>query len=116
MIGNRFFRGNIFHKFRAAHRRPASLVAQVQTYYHSCINLELFCLRIIDARSREVSVEASSKLEMKNYDKIYINGKWCDSTNSGKLEVINSTTEEVMGRIPEGSAEDANHAVAAAKA
>jgi acyl-CoA reductase-like NAD-dependent aldehyde dehydrogenase len=32
------------------------------------------------------------------------------------IDVINSTTEEVMGRIPEGSPEDVDRAVAAAKA
>jgi betaine-aldehyde dehydrogenase len=31
------------------------------------------------------------------------------------LDVINSTTEEVMGRVPEGAAEDINRAVAAAR-
>lgn len=64
----------------------------------------------------EVDVEASAKLEVKVYDKIYVNGEWIASTGSGLINVINSTTEEVMAKIPEGSAEDANKAVAAAKA
>ena len=34
---------------------------------------------------------------------------------SGTIEVINSTTEEVMGSIPEGTAEDVDRAVAAAR-
>ncbi len=48
-------------------------------------------------------------------DKIYIDGAWVPSTGAGALEVINSTTEEVMGTIPEGTADDVEKAVAAAK-
>ena len=36
-------------------------------------------------------------------DKIYIDGAWVPSTGSGTIDVINSTTEEVMGTIPEGT-------------
>ncbi|MBL8192015.1 MAG: aldehyde dehydrogenase family protein, partial [Acidobacteria bacterium] len=53
---------------------------------------------------------------MKTHDKLFINGQWVNSTGTGTIDVINSTTEEVMGRIPEGTAEDVNAAVAAAKA
>ncbi|MEY2467820.1 MAG: aldehyde dehydrogenase [Actinomycetota bacterium] len=53
---------------------------------------------------------------MENRDKLYIDGAWVPSTGSGSLEVINSTTEEVMGTIPEGTPEDVEKAVAAAKA
>src|SRR4051812_29039918 len=49
-------------------------------------------------------------------DRIYIGGAWVPSAGSGALEVVNSATEEVMGRIPEGTAEDADRAVAAARA
>ena len=55
-------------------------------------------------------------MEIKIHDKLFINGQWVAPAGAGKIEVINSTTEEVMGRIPEGTAEDANAAVAAAKA
>ena len=48
-------------------------------------------------------------------DKIYIDGAWVASTGSGTIDVINSTTEEVMGRIPEGTPEDVEKAVAAAR-
>src|SRR5436305_10378706 len=50
------------------------------------------------------------------HHKIYINGEWVAPAGSGMIEVINSTTEEVMGRIPECNAEDVNRAVAAARA
>lgn len=53
---------------------------------------------------------------MRAYDRIYIGGEWVASAGTGVLEVINSTTEEVMGRIPDGTAQDVNTAVAAAKA
>jgi acyl-CoA reductase-like NAD-dependent aldehyde dehydrogenase len=49
-------------------------------------------------------------------DKIYINGSWVASTGTGTLEVIDSTTEEVMATIPEGTAEDVDAAVQAAAA
>ena len=53
---------------------------------------------------------------MHNRDKIYVNGAWVDSTGSGTIDVINSTTEEVMGHVPEGTPEDVDRAVAAARA
>src|SRR3954463_16222918 len=49
-------------------------------------------------------------------DKLYIGGEWVDPAGDGTLEVIDSTTEQVMGRVPEGTAEDVDRAVAAAKA
>jgi aldehyde dehydrogenase (NAD+) len=53
---------------------------------------------------------------MQDRDKLYIDGTWVPSTGTGTLEVINSTTEEVIGRIPEGTPEDVDRAVKAAKA
>jgi len=47
-------------------------------------------------------------------DKIFIGGEWVQSLGSGTIEVINSTTEEVMGTIPEGSPEDVDLAARAA--
>ena len=49
-------------------------------------------------------------------DKIYVDGAWVPSTGAQTLSVINSSTEEVMGTIPEGTPEDVQKAVAAAKA
>ena len=49
-------------------------------------------------------------------DSIFINGEWVPSSGTGVLEVTNSTTEEVMGTIPDGTAADVDAAVAAAKA
>ena len=49
-------------------------------------------------------------------DKIYIDGAWVSSTGKGTLEVFDSNTEEVIGTIPEGTADDVEKAVAAASA
>src|SRR4051812_1233300 len=49
-------------------------------------------------------------------DKLFIGGKWVEPAGDGTLEVIDSTTEQVMGRVPEGTAEDVDRAVAAARA
>jgi aldehyde dehydrogenase (NAD+) len=49
-------------------------------------------------------------------DKLFIGGEWVDPSGDGSIEVINPTTEEVVGRIPDGSAEDADRAVRAARA
>jgi acyl-CoA reductase-like NAD-dependent aldehyde dehydrogenase len=49
-------------------------------------------------------------------DRIYIDGSWVPSTGTETIEVVNSTTEEVMGTIPAGTADDVAKAVAAAKA
>jgi acyl-CoA reductase-like NAD-dependent aldehyde dehydrogenase len=48
-------------------------------------------------------------------DRIYIGGEWVPSAGSGVLEVVNATTEEVMGSIPEGTPEDVDRAVQAAR-
>jgi aldehyde dehydrogenase (NAD+) len=52
---------------------------------------------------------------MQDRDKIYIDGAWVPSSGSGRIDVINSTTEEVMGRVPDGTPDDVDRAVAAAK-
>jgi betaine-aldehyde dehydrogenase len=53
---------------------------------------------------------------MKNYDKLYINGAWAAAATSRLIDVINATSEEVMGHVPEGTEADANAAIAAARA
>jgi acyl-CoA reductase-like NAD-dependent aldehyde dehydrogenase len=53
---------------------------------------------------------------MQQRDKLFINGKWVAPQGKGVIEVIHSATEAVMGTIPEGSAADAEAAVAAARA
>jgi acyl-CoA reductase-like NAD-dependent aldehyde dehydrogenase len=46
---------------------------------------------------------------------LYVGGKWVAPIGSGMIEVINSTTEEVMATIPDGSAADVDAAVCAAR-
>jgi acyl-CoA reductase-like NAD-dependent aldehyde dehydrogenase len=52
---------------------------------------------------------------MENRDKLYIDGAWVPSTGTGTIEVINASTEDVMGRIPDGTPEDVDKAVDAAR-
>jgi aldehyde dehydrogenase (NAD+) len=48
-------------------------------------------------------------------DRLFIGGAWVPSTGAGVIDVIDSTTEAVMGSVPEGSTEDIDAAVAAAR-
>jgi len=52
---------------------------------------------------------------MTDYARFYIGGKWVEPLGGGRLEVIDSTTEEVFATIPEGVDADVDRAVAAAK-
>ncbi|MGN6669791.1 MAG: aldehyde dehydrogenase family protein [Trinickia sp.] len=52
---------------------------------------------------------------MKIYERLYIGGQWLKPSGTGTIDVIDSGTEEIMGRIPEGVAADAEAAVEAAK-
>jgi acyl-CoA reductase-like NAD-dependent aldehyde dehydrogenase len=47
---------------------------------------------------------------------IYVDGAWVPSSGKGSIDVINPATEQVIGRVPDGSAEDVDRAVAAARA
>jgi aldehyde dehydrogenase (NAD+) len=53
---------------------------------------------------------------MRDHDQIYIDGAWVATDGNGTIDVINAATEEVMGRIPRGTASDVDKAVAAARA
>ena len=46
----------------------------------------------------------------------YINGRWQPSIGTERMDVVNAATEDVMATIPLGNADDANAAVAAARA
>src|SRR5438874_6113895 len=54
--------------------------------------------------------------EIQVRDKLYIDGAWVPSSGSDTIDVINSTTEEVMGRVPEATPDDVDKAAEAAKA
>jgi len=54
---------------------------------------------------------------VKEYEHLYINGEWVAPVDpKGMLDVIDSSTEEVMARVAQGGAGDTNVAVAAARA
>ena len=49
-------------------------------------------------------------------DRFYIGGEWTEPAGDGRIEVVDATTEELMGRVPEGTPEDVDRAVRAARA
>ena len=49
-------------------------------------------------------------------DRLYIGGEWVEPAGAGTIDVVDASTEEVIGRIPEGTPEDVDRAVAAARA
>jgi acyl-CoA reductase-like NAD-dependent aldehyde dehydrogenase len=53
--------------------------------------------------------------ELQVKDKLYIDGEWVDPAGTESIDVVNASTEEVMGRIPQGTPEDVDRAVAAAR-
>jgi len=48
-------------------------------------------------------------------ERFYIGGAWRDPDGGGTIEVVNPATEQVIGSVPEGTPQDAAHAVAAAR-
>ena len=52
---------------------------------------------------------------MHAYDKLYINGEWVPSKGTKTISVTDSSTEEVIATIPEGTAADVDAAVTAAR-
>jgi aldehyde dehydrogenase (NAD+) len=48
-------------------------------------------------------------------DRIFIGGEWVEPSGAEPIEVVNPTTEEVIGAIPGCSPQDADRAVAAAR-
>lgn len=53
---------------------------------------------------------------MHRRDTLYINGNWISPQGRGLIEITNPATEEAIGHIPSGAAEDAASAVSAARA
>jgi betaine-aldehyde dehydrogenase len=52
---------------------------------------------------------------VKAYDRLFIGGEWVSSSGTGTIDVINPTTEEVAGRVPDATEADIDRAVAAAR-
>ncbi len=53
---------------------------------------------------------------MQDRSQLYVNGLWVNPQGAGTIDVLSASTEEVIGRVPEGSAADVETAVAAARA
>ncbi|MFL5832459.1 MAG: aldehyde dehydrogenase family protein [Solirubrobacterales bacterium] len=53
--------------------------------------------------------------EVQTKDRIFIGGEWVEPSGADPIEVVNPTTEEVMGTIPGCSPVDVDRAVAAAR-
>ncbi|HEY6463148.1 MAG TPA: aldehyde dehydrogenase family protein [Polyangiaceae bacterium] len=53
---------------------------------------------------------------MKTHDRHYIGGEWTPSSGKGTFDVVDASTEEVIGRVPAGDASDVDRAVRAARA
>jgi aldehyde dehydrogenase (NAD+) len=52
---------------------------------------------------------------MQVHDKLFIGGEWVDPAGSEVIEVISPHSEEVVGRVPEGTTADIDRAVDAAR-
>jgi aldehyde dehydrogenase (NAD+) len=53
---------------------------------------------------------------VQDHDKIYIDGAWVPSAGTGSIEVYDSSDGSVIGRIPDGTADDVDKAARAARA
>ena len=51
---------------------------------------------------------------MRIFERLYLNGEWVPASSPGSIEVLSASTEQVMGRIPEGTPHDVDRAVQAA--
>jgi betaine-aldehyde dehydrogenase len=49
------------------------------------------------------------------YERLFIGGEWVEPAGSGTIEVVNPSTEEVAGRVPDATEADVDRAVAAAR-
>jgi aldehyde dehydrogenase (NAD+) len=52
---------------------------------------------------------------MRDHDRFYIGGEWLAPAGTATLDVISPHTEEIIGRVPEGTMADMDRAVAAAR-
>jgi aldehyde dehydrogenase (NAD+) len=52
---------------------------------------------------------------MKTYERFYIDGQWMQPAGTETIDVHSAATEEVIGRIPKGTAADVDRAAAAAR-
>ena len=67
------------------------------------------------ATEAPAAAKATHPSEPIERDTLFIGGEWVTPAGMGTIEVLDSTTEEVIGHIPEASPEDVDRAVAAAR-
>jgi aldehyde dehydrogenase (NAD+) len=65
--------------------------------------------------STHISVNSQGGQDMRDIDKIYINGQFITPEGTDKLELFNPATEEKIGTVRLGNADDTRAAIAAAK-
>jgi aldehyde dehydrogenase (NAD+) len=54
-------------------------------------------------------------MAIRDYDRLFIGGDWVAPEGTGMIDVISPSTEEVVGRVPDGTEADIDKAVAAAR-
>ncbi len=54
-------------------------------------------------------------MTIRDYDRLFIGGDWVAPEGTGTIEVISPVTEEVVGRVPDGTEADIDKAVAMAR-
>jgi aldehyde dehydrogenase (NAD+) len=54
------------------------------------------------------------EFDMRKHEKLFIGGEWVAPAGKGTIDVVNASTEEVMGQVPRGDEEDVDRAVRAA--
>ena len=52
---------------------------------------------------------------MREHQRLFIGGEWVEPAGSGTIDVISPHSEELVGRVPEGTAADIDRAVTAAR-
>src|SRR2546429_171084 len=52
---------------------------------------------------------------MREHQRLFMGGEWVEPAGSGTIDVISPHSEELVGRVPEGTAADIDRAVAAAR-
>ncbi|MEW2357745.1 aldehyde dehydrogenase [Spirillospora sp. NPDC029432] len=52
---------------------------------------------------------------MREHDRLFIGGQWTTPSGTGTIDVISPHTEEIIGRVPDGTPADMDAAVAAAR-
>ncbi len=52
---------------------------------------------------------------MHEYQKLFIGGEWVEPSGTATIDVISPHSEELVGRVPEGTEGDIDRAVAAAR-